>query len=90
MIAAGHSYPIACENQALQCSGSLWRLGRSAIVAPRSTCYRERVLSCTADKGRPTSLALVGKLYGEAELLSVAEAWQNATRWHLARPELTR
>lgn len=44
----------------------------------------------TADKGRPTSLALVGKLYGEAELLSVAEAWQNATRWHLARPELTR
>jgi Asp-tRNA(Asn)/Glu-tRNA(Gln) amidotransferase A subunit family amidase len=43
-----------------------------------------------ADHGRPTCLALVGKLYGEAELLSVAEAWQNATRWHLARPELTR
>ena len=51
---------------------------------------RALLLSRTADQGRPTCLALVGKLYGEAELLSVAEAWQNATRWHLARPELTR
>ncbi len=42
------------------------------------------------DGGRPTMLALLGKLYGEAELLAVAEAWQATTRHHLARPALTR
>jgi Asp-tRNA(Asn)/Glu-tRNA(Gln) amidotransferase A subunit family amidase len=43
-----------------------------------------------ADGGRPTVLSLVGKLYGEAEVLAVAQAWQAATQHHLARPELTR
>lgn len=41
------------------------------------------------DGGRPTVLALVGRLYGEADLLAVAEAWQQSTDWHRARPALT-
>lgn len=42
------------------------------------------------DGGRPLLVALVGRLYGEADLLAVGEAWQETTRWHLARPALTR
>jgi Asp-tRNA(Asn)/Glu-tRNA(Gln) amidotransferase A subunit family amidase len=41
------------------------------------------------DAGRPTVLALVGRLYGEAEVLAVAEHWQEATPWHRGRPPLT-
>lgn len=41
------------------------------------------------DRGRPTVLSLTGRLYGEAALLQVAAAWQRATEWHRARPELT-
>jgi Asp-tRNA(Asn)/Glu-tRNA(Gln) amidotransferase A subunit family amidase len=43
-----------------------------------------------ADGGRPTVLALVGRLYGEAALLACAEAWQTTTDHHLGRPVLTR
>ena len=39
--------------------------------------------------GRPSMLALTGKLYGEAALLGVATAWQAETDWHQRRPPLT-
>ncbi|MBL8752711.1 MAG: amidase [Planctomycetes bacterium] len=42
------------------------------------------------DGGRPTVLALVGRLYGEAALLATAEAWQTQTDHHLGRPALLR
>lgn len=38
------------------------------------------------EKGKPTSVALVGKLYGEATLLSVAKAFQDVGQAHLKRP----
>ena len=38
--------------------------------------------------GTPTSLTFLGKLYGEAELLAFARAYQEATRFHLRHPEL--
>ena len=34
----------------------------------------------------PTSITLVGKLYGEATLLAVAKAFQNATEWNSMHP----
>lgn len=40
------------------------------------------------EKGHPTSLWFIGKLYGEAEMLSLAMAYQNATSWHLKHPNL--
>ncbi len=43
-----------------------------------------------ADGGRPTVLALVGRLHGEADVLAVAGAWQAATDHHLGRPAATR
>jgi Asp-tRNA(Asn)/Glu-tRNA(Gln) amidotransferase A subunit family amidase len=38
--------------------------------------------------GRPTSITFTGKLFGEAELLSLAKAWQEATDFHRQHPEL--
>jgi Asp-tRNA(Asn)/Glu-tRNA(Gln) amidotransferase A subunit family amidase len=38
--------------------------------------------------GTPTSLTFLGKLYGEAELLAFARAYQQATGFHLQHPEL--
>ena len=40
------------------------------------------------DKGTPTSITFVGGLHKEAETLSVAKAYQDATDWHLQYPEL--
>jgi len=36
--------------------------------------------------GAPHSLSFVGRLYGEAELVAVARAYQEATDWHRRRP----
>lgn len=38
--------------------------------------------------GTPTSITFTGKLFGEAELLAVARAYQQATDFHLKRPPL--
>jgi Asp-tRNA(Asn)/Glu-tRNA(Gln) amidotransferase A subunit family amidase len=40
------------------------------------------------EKGNPTSLTFVGKLFGEAEMLALARAYQDATGWHLKHPAL--
>jgi len=36
--------------------------------------------------GTPVSISFIGQLYGEAELLRVAKAWQDATGSHLRQP----
>ena len=40
------------------------------------------------EKGHPTSLTFIGKLYGDAEMLALARAYQEATGWHLKHPSL--
>ena len=37
--------------------------------------------------GAPWSISFVGRLFGEAELVAVARAYQDHTDWHLRRPE---
>jgi Asp-tRNA(Asn)/Glu-tRNA(Gln) amidotransferase A subunit family amidase len=39
-------------------------------------------------KGIPTSVTFVGKIYGEANMLALAHAYQKATKWHEAHPVL--
>ena len=39
-------------------------------------------------RGTPTSIGFVGRLFGEAKLLALASAYQNATDYHLRRPEI--
>ena len=38
------------------------------------------------DDDMPASLSFIGKLYGEADLCTVARAWQEASGWHRRRP----
>jgi Asp-tRNA(Asn)/Glu-tRNA(Gln) amidotransferase A subunit family amidase len=38
--------------------------------------------------GTPVSISFIGRLFGEAELLAVAKAYQDATDFHLKRPPL--
>ena len=38
------------------------------------------------EKGSPTSITFMGKLFGEAALLAVAKAYQDATDFHLKHP----
>ena len=38
--------------------------------------------------GRPASIAFVGSLFGEAELLAVAKWYQDASGHHLVHPDL--
>lgn len=40
------------------------------------------------EEGSPTSISFVGKLFGEAETLAVAKAYQDATNFHLQHPKL--
>ncbi len=40
------------------------------------------------EKGQPTSLTFVGRVFGEAETLALAKAYQDATDWHLKHPPL--
>jgi len=39
------------------------------------------------EKGHPTSLTFVGRAFGEAEMLAVAKAYQDATDWHTRHPK---
>ena len=41
-----------------------------------------------SSKGTPVSISLVGRLFGEDDLLAVAEAFQSMTDHHLRRPDL--
>ncbi len=40
------------------------------------------------EKGQPTSLTFVGRVFGEGEMLAAAKAYQEATDWHLKHPKL--
>ena len=40
------------------------------------------------EKGQPTSLTFVGRVFGEATMLAAAHAFQQATNWHLQHPKL--
>ena len=39
------------------------------------------------EKGHPTGLTFIGKLFGEAQMLAVAKAYQDSTGWHLKHPQ---
>ena len=41
-----------------------------------------------APDGTPTGIMFVGRIYGEAEMLRLAKAYQDATDFHLRHPML--
>jgi Asp-tRNA(Asn)/Glu-tRNA(Gln) amidotransferase A subunit family amidase len=40
------------------------------------------------EKGNPTSLTFIGRVFGESPMLALARAFQEATGWHLKHPKL--
>jgi Asp-tRNA(Asn)/Glu-tRNA(Gln) amidotransferase A subunit family amidase len=40
------------------------------------------------DKGRPTSITFMGRLFEEGKVLTVAKAYQDATDFHLKHPPM--
>jgi Asp-tRNA(Asn)/Glu-tRNA(Gln) amidotransferase A subunit family amidase len=57
--------------------------GHPSVVLPNG--FRK-----DGDKEHPTALTFTGRLYGETDLLAVANAYQQATGFHLRRPPLDR
>jgi hypothetical protein len=55
--------------------------GHPSVVLPNGFRKDENV-------EHPTSLVFTGKLFGETELLTVAQAYQQATGFHLRHPRL--
>ncbi|MBK5295713.1 MAG: amidase, partial [Vicinamibacteria bacterium] len=40
------------------------------------------------EKGNPTNLTFIGRVFGDASVLAVAKRYQDATEWHLRHPSL--
>jgi Asp-tRNA(Asn)/Glu-tRNA(Gln) amidotransferase A subunit family amidase len=51
--------------------------GHPAVVLPNGFRARD---------GTPTSVSFIGKLFGDAKVLAVAKAWQDATDFHTQHP----
>jgi Asp-tRNA(Asn)/Glu-tRNA(Gln) amidotransferase A subunit family amidase len=63
--------------------------GGGALVLTNLTGHPSVVLpNGFSDKGTPTSTTFIGSLYGEADVLAVAKAYQDATDFHLRRPSM--
>ena len=55
--------------------------GHPTVVLPNGTRTRD-------DVATPRALTFTGQLFGEADLLHVAQAYQRATGFHLLRPPM--
>jgi Asp-tRNA(Asn)/Glu-tRNA(Gln) amidotransferase A subunit family amidase len=62
--------------------------GFRGIDAPKPPTNDVSDFANVGGPGTPTSLTFLGKLYGEAQLLAFARAYQEATGFHLQHPEL--
>jgi Asp-tRNA(Asn)/Glu-tRNA(Gln) amidotransferase A subunit family amidase len=60
--------------------------GSSSLTITNLTGHPAVVLPNGFRFGTPTSITFTGKLFGEAELLSVAKAYQEGTKWHKRHP----
>jgi Asp-tRNA(Asn)/Glu-tRNA(Gln) amidotransferase A subunit family amidase len=62
--------------------------GGNTLLATNLTGHPQIVLpnGFRTSDGTPTSITFTGRLHGESELLAVAEAYQQATGYHLRRP----
>lgn len=61
-----------------------------SLVAPGNVCGTPALVLPTglSDDGLPTALQLDGRADSENRLIAVANAFQKATAWHAARPEV--
>ena len=62
--------------------------GRRGEDAPKPPSDDPGDFQNSGGPGTPTSLTFLGKLYGEGDLLAFAQAYQQATEFHLEHPRL--
>jgi aspartyl-tRNA(Asn)/glutamyl-tRNA(Gln) amidotransferase subunit A len=62
--------------------------GHPSVVVPYD--FGVRNPEASAPTTMPLTAVLVGDLYADDKILSVAHAFQAATDWHLRRPDLSR
>ena len=58
------------------------------VLLTNLTGHPAVVLPIGFEGGRPKMIKLIGDLFADDKLLSVAHAYQAATEWHLRRPEI--
>lgn len=64
-----------------------WNLtGQPALTVPCGLAPAPAGSEAAAPAGLPVGLQIVGRPYGEATLLRLGAAWQQATDWHERRP----
>ena len=61
-----------------------------SLGGPGNACGTPAIVLPTglSDSGLPTAIQLDGRAYSENRLLALANAFQRATTWHTARPDL--
>ena len=65
--------------------------GRGQVVLTNQTGHPAVVLPFDfgGDNPQPLTTTLIGNLFADGKVLSVAHAYQQATSWHLRRPDLS-
>jgi aspartyl-tRNA(Asn)/glutamyl-tRNA(Gln) amidotransferase subunit A len=67
------------------------RHGHKSMGGPGNACGTPAIVVPTglADNGLPTAIQLDGRAYSENRLLALAVAFQDATAWHKAHPDVS-
>ena len=76
--------PAAMAGRARQGS----KIGALFRVANLCTYPAISVPNGFTSDGKPTSITFLGRLYGEAEMLALAKAYQDRSGWHLKHPTM--
>jgi Asp-tRNA(Asn)/Glu-tRNA(Gln) amidotransferase A subunit family amidase len=69
----------------------LYASGSGDVVLTSLTCNPAVVLPWSfgdGEKGQPICTTLIGDLFADDKILSVAHAYQRATHWHEKRPKI--
>ncbi|OGG43671.1 MAG: hypothetical protein A3F84_25780 [Candidatus Handelsmanbacteria bacterium RIFCSPLOWO2_12_FULL_64_10] len=60
------------------------------LTVTNLTGHPALLVPCGFPNGLPRGLTLIGALYDEAAILAVGHAYEQATEWHLRRPDLSK
>ena len=66
-----------------------WDIGENMLLTNLTGHPSVGMPNGFSQQGTPTSISFVGKLFGEADLLAVAKAFQDATNFHQKHPDLS-
>jgi len=67
-----------------------WDIGENVLLTNLTGHPSVVVPNGFSQWGNPTAITFVGKLFGEADMLAVAKAFQDSTDFHLQHPDLNK